>query len=207
MTRIAIIEDNKTYRSALEAYIGSEADLEVLYSVGSYKELNSWPKHAAPNVMVLDIALGNESGIAIIPEIKKRWPGCGILMLTIFEDEERIMNAIEAGAIGFLLKNDLPENIIEAIRKVGNGEGILNGQVARKMFNHISGQKLKRKDVSGYNLTKREKEVVQLLMEGLSYKEIAQRCFISMSTLNSHIINIYNKMDVHSRAEISAKLR
>jgi DNA-binding NarL/FixJ family response regulator len=206
MIRLAIIEDNAGYRSALEAFLKTDENIEVLYSGSSLLDIRPGSRGPAPDVVILDIALGKESGIALIPDIRKLWPRAGIFMLTIFEDEEKIINSIEAGATGFLLKNDPPDKILEAIRRVHLGEGVLNGQVARKMFNHLSEQH-SRKGIDGYNLTKREKEIANLLVEGLSYKEIAARCFISISTLNSHILNIYNKLDVHSRAQITAKFR
>ena len=115
--------------------------------------------------------------------------------------------SIHAGASGYLLKKDSPKKIVEAIRNIHKGEGSINGQVARTLLNAFPKSSQYSPDFAGYNLTKRETEIVLLLIDGLSYKEIASRSFISMATLNTHIRNIYDKLNIHSRAEIAAKFR
>ena len=125
---------------------------------------------------------------------------------SIFEDEEKIFNSIKAGALGYLLKKDPPEKIVEAIKGIYNGESIMNGKIARKMLEFFSRKESDRQQkLEQFNLTKREKEILQLLIDGKSYKHIADICNISLQTLFTHTRNTYNKLNIHSRAEIAAK--
>lgn len=160
-----------------------------------------------PDVFVLDIDLPVISGITGIRLIKDINPEANILMLTVFEDDEKIFQAIKAGAQGYLLKKDPPEKIISAIRAIHGGESMMNGQIARKILNFFSREVPAKPSLEAYNLTKRETEILNLLIEGLSYKEIATRCFISLDTVFSHIRKIYAKLKVNSRSEIAARFR
>src|SRR4051812_15605528 len=125
-------------------------------------------------------------------------------MLTVFEDDEKIFSAIKAGADGYLLKKDPPQKILDAIRDLSEGKASMNGLIAKKVMEFFQVKKPSL-DVEAFNLTKREHEILDLLIQGLSYKEIAAKCFISPETMNSHIKNIYQKLNVHSRAQISAR--
>lgn len=206
MIRLAIIEDNAAYRLALELYIKTGPDIEIVYVDSSVKNLISDPS-LQPHVVIMDIDLGKESGIEGVKKIKEAFPKAGIFMLTVFEDEEKIFQSIQAGALGYLLKKDSPEKIVEAIHNIYRGESVMNGQVARKLLEYFSRRKRYEPDLDSYNLTKREKEILLLLMDGFSYKEIAAKCFISIDTLNSHIRKVYTKLNVHSRSEIAARFR
>ena len=155
----------------------------------------------------MDIDLGKESGIEGVQKIKEVFPEAGIFMLTVFEDEEKIFGSIKAGALGYLLKKDAPGKIVEAVRTIYRGESVMNGAIARKMLDYFSKPIAAKPDLEAYNLTKREKEILGLLMDGLSYKEICAQCFISIDTLNSHIRKVYSKLNVHSRSEIAARFR
>ena len=126
-------------------------------------------------------------------------------MLTVFEDEEKIFGAIKAGANGYMLKKDSPHKIIESVHAVYMGESAMNGLIASKVLEYFYKQQKKKELLKQNNLSVREKEILQLLVKGLSYKEIAATCFISVQTLNSHIKNIYQKLNVHSRSELAAK--
>lgn len=206
MIRLAIIEDNLAYRKALELYLGKVPDINIVYVASTASGLIG-DRTIAPDVVMLDIDLGKDSGIDSIQKIKEVYPLAGIFMLTVFEDEEKIFESIKAGALGYLLKKDAPEKIIEAIRNIAKGESVINGQIARKILEYFSKAHIASLNFEGYNLTKREKEILGLLMDGLSYKEIAANCYISIDTLNSHIRKVYTKLNVHSRSEIAAKFR
>ena len=206
MIRLAIIEDNALYRTALQTYINSIGGIQVVYLESSVNGLLS-NLTLNPDVLIMDIDLGKESGIDGVQKIKQVLPAAGILMLTVFEDDEKIFQSIKAGALGYLLKKDPPGKIVEAIQNIYKGESVMNGQIARKVLNYFSHPKTTAPDFETYNLTKREKEILLLLMDGLSYKEIATKCFISIDTINSHIRKVYTKLNVHSRSEIAAKFR
>lgn len=207
MIRVAIVEDNQAYLKAMQALIGSNADLLLVYTSEDLLDVHALC-HARPDVVILDINLPGIDGISGVKMIKDKWPEAGIFMLTVFEDEDKIFNSVKAGADGYLLKKDSPEKIIEAIHAIYNGESIINGRIARKMLDYFSDQEArKKKDLEQYRLTKREKEILMLIIAGKSYKQIADECSISLQTLFSHTRNIYNKLNIHSRAEIAAKFR
>lgn len=205
MIKLAVAEDNQSYLKALQALINSRPDLQLVYSGENLYDIEGLC-HSNPDVIILDIDLPGVNGIQGLKLIKEKNPGIGIFMLTVFEDDDKIFNAIKAGADGYLLKIDPPEKIIEAIYAIYNGESIINGRIARKMLDYFTGQNNKKKqELEKFRLTKREKEILQLLIEGKSYKLIADLCNISLQTLFSHTRNIYNKLNIHSRSEIAAR--
>lgn len=207
MIRLVIIEDNPAYRKALQVFVGRVPDFEIVYVHDSIEDIKSVIQDANPDVYILDIDLPVISGIEGIKLIKQIQPEANILMLTVFEDEEKIFHSIKAGALGYLLKKDPPEKIVDAIRSIHKGESIMNGQIARKILNYFSQKNPRIYDFEEYNLTRREQEILQLIIEGLSYKEIAAKCSISLDTVFSHIRKIYTKLKVNSRSEISARFR
>ncbi|MBS1921155.1 MAG: response regulator transcription factor [Bacteroidetes bacterium] len=205
MIRVALIEDNLSYLKAMQALIGSKTDLLLVYTAENLKNIDQLCQ-ASPDVIILDIDLPGINGIEGVRFLRDNKITAGIFMLTVFEDDEKIFSAIKAGADGYLLKKDPPDKIIEAIEAVYRGESIINGRVARKMLDYFAGKgTTNQKELEQYNLTKREKEILQLLIAGKPYKLIAEECNISMQTLFSHTKNIYNKLNIHSRAEIAAR--
>ncbi len=182
MIRVAIVEDNLSYLKAMQVLISSQPDMLLVYTAENLFELKALC-HAEPDVVILDIDLPVRSGIEGVQLIKEELPQIGIFMLTVFEDEEKIFSSIKAGAQGYLLKKDSPEKIIEAIKAIYNGESIMNGKIARKMLEYFTRKENKRqRELEQYNLTKREKEILELLINGKSYKQIADTCTISIQT-------------------------
>lgn len=205
MIRVAIIEDNVSFMKAMQVLIASQPDLFLVYTSGDLGDAEAL-YHTNPDVVIMDIDLPFKSGIEGVKMMKENLPDAAVFMLTVFEDEEKIFDSVKAGAMGYLLKKDSPEKIIEAIHAVHNGESIMNGKIARKMLEYFSNhEKDRQQQLEEYNLTRREKEILQLLIDGKSYKIIADTCNISMHTLFTHTRNIYNKLNIHSRAEIAAK--
>jgi DNA-binding NarL/FixJ family response regulator len=145
------------------------------------------------------------SGIEGVWELKKYLPEIKVIMLTVFEEDDQIFGAIKAGAKGYLLKKDSPQKILDAIEAVERGESPMNGMIAAKVLDYFQQKQKSSEILLQSNLTEREKEILQLLIKGNSYKELAGRIFISVETLNSHIKNIYRKLNVHSRSELAAK--
>jgi DNA-binding NarL/FixJ family response regulator len=207
MIKLAIIEDNSAYRTALQLFISKAPDINIVYTAQDLTDISQQIKTTSPDIVIMDIDLPIMSGIEGTRLIKEIRPDINILILTVFEDEEKIFQSIKAGALGYLLKKDSPDKIIDAIRTIQQGESVMNGQIARKILTYFSKEVRMPPDLQEYNLTKREKEILQLLIEGLPYKEIASRCFISIDTVFSHIRKIYAKLRVNSRAEISARFR
>ena len=205
MLNIAVIEDNQQYRRAITMILVMNDKFRVIHTLENCDGMLSGFRAKKPDVVLMDIDMPGMNGIQAVWEIKKIYPEIKILMLTVFEDEEKIFGAIKAGANGYLLKKDSPQKILDAIDRVYSGESPMNGIIASKVLEYFQQTQDTKPDQS--LLTKREKEILELLMQGNSYKEIALTIFISVETLNSHIKNIYRKLKVHSRSELAAKYR
>lgn len=205
MIKVAIIEDNLSFMKAMQVLISNQSDMLLVYTSDSLTDADAL-YHSYPDVVIMDIDLPYKSGIEGVRMIKEKLPSAAVFMLTVFEDDEKIFDSVKAGALGYLLKKDPPEKIIEAVHVVYNQESIMNGKIARKMLDFFSQKEKSRSQrLEEFDLTKREKEILLLLIDGKSYKIIADTCNISMHTLFTHTRNIYNKLNIHSRAEIAAR--
>ena len=206
MIRLAIIEDNISFRATVENLIRQEPDIRIVYSDPGIKNLIG-KSSLQPDVVAMDINLANDSNVKAIEKILETYPRVNILTLTIFEDEEKIFESIKAGAHGYLLRKDCSQKIVEAVHNIYKGDSVINGRIARKLLDYFVLHEKLTPNFESYHLTKREQEILMLLNDGLSYKQIAARCFISIDTLNSHIRKVYTKLNVHSRSEIAARFR
>jgi DNA-binding NarL/FixJ family response regulator len=206
MINTAVVEDDPRYRELLKTILSSSDKVMPVFEAGDCQNIVSEVRKHMPHVVIMDINLPGKSGIEGVEELKRVFPEVKVIMLTVFEDEDKIFAAIKAGADGYLLKKDSPQKVLDSIQDVYEGRSSMNGIIARKVLEYFH-KKPTVKNPDEYSLTKREHEVLELLMDGLTYKDIADKCYISVQTLNSHIKNIYNKLGVHSRAEASAKFR
>jgi DNA-binding NarL/FixJ family response regulator len=204
MIKVAIIEDNHAYRKSLEALISTSAAIELVFSDENSYKLIQTVSVIEPDVVIMDIDIPGMNGIESVLRLKEKSPSLNIFMLTVFEDMDNIFESLKAGAVGYLLKKDKPELILESIIKIKNGESVMNGKIARKVLEYF-GRPLRKASLEEYGLSKREKEILQLLVEGLSYKQIASQCFVTLDTISTHIKRIYNKLNIHSRSELSAR--
>jgi DNA-binding NarL/FixJ family response regulator len=205
MLNIAIIEDNPQYRTAISIILQLNENYRLIHKLENANEMMGRFELEKPDVVLMDIDMPGMNGIEAVWEIKNHWPEIKILMLTVFEDDDKIFGAIKAGANGYLLKKDSPQKILDAIDAVVKGESPMNGMIAAKVLDYFQKQKSNAEQLEQHKLTEREKEILHLLIKGNSYKEIASAIFISVETLNSHIKNIYRKLNVHSRSELAAK--
>lgn len=205
MINIAIIEDNAQYRTAVSIIMQLNEEIRLVHKLENCDEMIGRFQVEKPDVVLMDIDMPGMNGIEAVWELKKIFPEIKILMLTVFEDDEKIFGAIKAGANGYLLKKDSPQKIIDAIIALNKGESAMNGMIASKVLDYFKKNESLARALEDSNLTKKEHEILQLLIKGASYKEIAGLVFISVETLNSHIKNIYRKLNVHSRAEIAAR--
>lgn len=206
MINVAIIEDNSQYRTAISIILQLNENIKLIHKLESCSEILDLFDVDKPDVVLMDIDLPGKNGIQGVWEIKRKWTDIKVLMLTVFEDVEKIFDAIKAGANGYLLKKDSPQKILDAIESVNKGESPMNGVIAAKMLDYFQQSYKKNATMYEASLTAREQEILHLLIKGLSYKEIASGIFISIETLNSHIKNIYRKLNVHSRSELASKL-
>ena len=206
MIKTAVVEDDPRYRDLLKTILTSSEKIEPLFFVDNCLDIISMIRKQTPDVIIMDINLPSRSGIEGVSDVKRLFPEIRVIMLTVFEDEDKIFAAIKAGAEGYLLKKDSPQKVLDSIQDVFDGKSSMNGIIAKKVIEYFQ-KKPAIKTTEEFNLTRRETEILNHLMDGLSYKEIADTCFISVQTLNSHIKNIYQKLGVHSRGEASAKFR
>ena len=203
MISVAIIEDDNVTRESLEILIQSEKDIEF---AGSFTDAETGLEFLTDNpvdIVLMDIHLPSMDGIECVRRLKSVHPGMQFIMCTIFRDDDSVFNALKAGATGYMLKNDDPGKIIDAIRELHRGGSPMTPQIARRVL-----ESFKRPAVNDtlHLLTKRETEMLGLLAKGLRYKEIADKLFISAATVRTHIYNIYQKLQVQSRTEAINKV-
>ena len=204
--RILLVEDHDELRQRLSTLLGSYEDLlcRAAADAGSAERALA---AGAYDVVVMDINLDGafpgtgEGGIELTRRIKERMPDTQVLICTVHEDEHRIFSALKAGATGYILtRAPLPE-LIEAVRQIHRGESPMTGSIARKVVASFGMRPLE----NGERLTEREQQVLDLLSEGLKAKEIAEKLFVSITTVRSHVRGIYEKLHVQNRVEMMRK--
>jgi DNA-binding NarL/FixJ family response regulator len=206
MTGIKIImyDDNAFFRDSVTLLIKNSSDFTLL---ATYDQCNDVIKNVSdtrPDVVIMDIDMPGLNGIDGVRLIRQNYPSVQILMLTAFADEDKVFAAIKAGAGGYLLKNTEPKNLLNAVSEVYNGGAPLSPSIARKILAQFQGLPPQKK-TEDYRLSHREKEVLQLLIDGLSYKMIAAKLNITYDTVRAHIKKIYEKLHVASMTEAVAK--
>lgn len=204
MKKLAVIEDNHQYRKALELIFSEYSNYQIIHMLERAEFIEEAFLKELPDIVIMDIDLPGKNGIEAVKDIKKNYPEIKILMLTVFEDAEKIFDAIKAGANGYLLKKDSPARIVEAVDQISRDESPINSVIATKLLEYFH-YKDKQSKAETFNLTAREKEILQHLVNGHSYKEIAAICNITFQTLNSHTKKIYQKLNIHSRSEAAAR--
>lgn len=204
--RVLIFDDNNDRRDSLAMLVASTGELEL---AGNYPDCRNALEAVGkemPDVILMDIGMPGINGISATALIKKNFPDVHILIQTVFEDTEKIFRAITAGASGYLLKSSPAEKIVEAILEIHRGGSFLSPAVATKVLDHYRTAPAHSSNGSALNsLSDREREVLNLLVEGMSYKLIAGKLDISYFTVNTHIRKIYEKLQVHSSGEAVAK--
>jgi len=199
-----IVEDDDLYRKNIQAVINATADIRCEKGFASCEELfRVLDTEFAPEVVLMDIGLPGMDGIEGLKRVKKISPATDIIMLTIHVEDEKVFRSICSGANGYLLKSSTPEEIIHAIREVLGGGAPMNAQIAHKVLQMFSQLAAPRGD---YGLTEREKEILVLITSGLTNKAIAEKLFVSFFTVDTHLKNIYAKLQVHTRSGAVGKV-
>lgn len=199
MIRVAIIEDIESIRRTIAAFLRAQENFEIVSASGSVEEFLEVKENITqPDVILCDIGLPGISGLEGIKIFKREIPHAEVVMLTVFDHEEHIYKALCAGATGYLLKSSELQDIKQSIVNITLGEVPMSKAVARKVLDHFNP---KRTYAASNELTAKEKQVLQSMADGLSYKMIAERLSISLQTVQSHVKNIYRKLHVHSKAE------
>ena len=205
MTRIAIVEDNKTIRESLTEFIQADPDCRCVCACATAEEaLEAIPRHQ-PEIVLMDIQLPNLSGIECTARLKQLLPSVQIIMVTVYEDTERIFRALRAGACGYLLKRCTPEEVISAIREVRQGGAPMSREIARKVITSFQEPLATAAEVA--ELSPREREILELLAQGFPNKEIAHRLGVNDGTVRWHLRHVYEKLHVRSRTAAALKFR
>lgn len=199
---VCIVEDNKELRNALEEIISMSDGYKCIGTMGSAEDAVMQIPVLNPDVVLMDINLGTvESGIDVVRVLKPRIPDTNFMMCTVYEEDEKIFEALSAGASGYILKKTDPSRMLEAIRELYEGGAPMSSQIARKVVfafqqrQAISNSEAEKLDM----LSAREKEILELLSKGLMYKEIASQLFLSPETVRKHVYHIYEKLHVSNR--------
>ena len=204
MIRVGIVEDNQVLLKSMEQLFEQTTDIRCVASVKNLLNVVSVFQKAKPDIVIMDIGLPDISGIEGVRTLKNNFDNIQILMFTVFEDDDKIFEAISEGASGYLLKKTRPQEILEAIRSLHQGGSPMSPSVARRVIQFFqAGPPLKEED---YQLTTREKEILFALVDGLSYKKIADKCYLSVHTIRKHISSIYEKLHLHSKSQAVAKI-
>jgi DNA-binding NarL/FixJ family response regulator len=202
---VVIVEDDRALRQQIVDILGSASDIRCIGAFASAEEALKAIPTKAPDVVLMDIKLPGMSGIDCVAKLKRMLPSLQIIMVTIFEDSERIFRALKAGASGYLVKSRPPEQLLEAIRDVHTGGSPMSSHIARKVVQHF--HLLDPSPKEAENLSPREEQVLDLLASGFIYKEIGDKLNISVETVRTYVKNICNKMHVRNRVEAVAKHR
>ncbi|HZI33708.1 MAG TPA: response regulator transcription factor [Candidatus Binatia bacterium] len=205
MTKVAIVEDNATLRKYLVELIGNTPGHRCVCACASAEEaVVEIPAHK-PNVVLMDIHLPGESGIACTARLREKLPNLQIIMLTVYKDIKMIFQALKAGACGYVLKRSDDREIMEAIAEVRSGGAPMTSEIARMVVRSFM-ESPKETEANGTEqLSAREMEILALVAEGCPNKEIATRLFISSATVRTHLMHIYDKLHVRCRTEAAAK--
>jgi DNA-binding NarL/FixJ family response regulator len=205
MTKIAIVEDNKVIRESLTEFIHADPEFRCVCACATAEEaLKIIPKHE-PEIVLMDIQLPNMSGIDCLAQLKQMLPSLHIIMVTVYEDTERIFKALRMGACGYLLKRCTPEELLTAIREVRQGGAPMSREIARKVI--FSFQEPVKAAAEVEDLSPRELEILELLAGGFPNKAIADRLGLTDGTVRWHLRHVYHKLHVRSRTEAALKFR
>jgi DNA-binding NarL/FixJ family response regulator len=201
--RIAIVEDQRHIRKGLEALIAGTLGFEC---AGTFRNMEDalahfWPQ--PPHAFLVDLGLPRMSGLDGLPHLKQRYPGVPLVVLTVFEDDDRIFRALCAGACGYLLKKTPPAKLLDALKEAIAGGAPMSPEIARRVVELF--RAMRPPQSAAYNLSAQETRLLRFLVDGHSYKTAAAEMNISVTTVAFHVQNIYQKLHVHSKSEAVAK--
>ena len=196
--KVSIVEDITEIREGLTDLIRSDKELLILENFDNAESAAAKLPDLEADIVIMDINLPGMSGIDCIRQLKEKCRGTQFMMFTVYENDEKVLQALQAGATGYLLKRTEPLRILESIKELNQGGSPMSSNIARKLLNiFLDEKKVTKKEI----LSDRENEVLQLLADGLLYKEIAERLHIVHGTVRQHIHNIYEKLHVQNRTE------
>jgi DNA-binding NarL/FixJ family response regulator len=201
--RVAVIEDDAPLCKIIVGWLLEPGDIEVVAEYPSAEQALAEVPALHPGVVLVDINLPDTNGIECVRRLKPQMPGTQFLMLTVFEDAQRLFKSLAAGATGYLLKRASAQELLAAVRAIHRGESPMSGTIARKVVASFHPTGAKSSDT--ITLGEREEQILDLLSQGFLFKEIADKLQISQFTVNAHVRSIYEKLHVHSRSQAVAK--
>lgn len=197
--RILLADDHMMVRSGLSTVLAVYDDMKLVGEAGDGEEAIRLSESLQPDVVLMDLLMPNMDGVAATRVIKERWPRIQVIALTSFKDKEYVEGALKAGASGYLLKNVSAEELVNAVRRAVSGQPSLSPEAARVLIQRVN------QPVSpGEDMTEREREILELMVKGLSNTQIAERLIVSQSTVKFHVSNILSKLGVTGRTEAVA---
>jgi len=200
---VAIVEDNDKIRDGLSLLIDGSEGFRCVATYSNAEDALKYLPGQKPDVVLMDIQLPKMSGIECVENLKEKSPDLQIMMLTVYEDNEQVFKSLAAGATGYILKRTPPAELLEAIRELHEGGSPMSDQIARKVVQTF--QQIGKSSKETENLSERETEILSYLAKGYQDKEIAEKFFLSVKTIRTHLRNIYKKLHVHSRTEAVLK--
>jgi DNA-binding NarL/FixJ family response regulator len=204
-TKVIIVEDHKLFREGLKSILSDKAGLEVVGEAGDGLEAIRTVKKCQPDIILLDLSMPKMNGISVMREIKSQFPEIKIMALTIHESDQYVLEAFEAGADGYCLKDAGRNELMVAVESVLQGKRYISPSVSDNVLEgYLTGRKKLKSKTSWDTITQREREVLKLLGEGYQNKEISDMLHISVKTVEKHRANIMNKLDLHNAAALTA---
>jgi Response regulator containing a CheY-like receiver domain and an HTH DNA-binding domain len=204
--RILVIEDNRVLRDGITAMLNEQADMHVVATIGSGNNVLLKASQTKPHVILMDVGLKNFKESSVVESIKKKMPEVKVIGMGFVPTQSDIVEFVEAGASGFILKVATVKEFLGTIRSVAQGVKVLPPSLAGSLFSHVIELALKKnkgKITNAVRMTKREREIIVLIADGLSNKEIAQQLNIATHTVKSHVHNIMEKLALHTRLQIA----
>ena len=205
--RIVIADDHGVVREGLRAVLGSEPDMEVVGEAATGKEVLERATEARPDVILMDIQMPDLNGIEATRRILEVNPEVGVVVLTMFEDDDSVFSAMRAGARGYVLKGAPPSEILKVLRAVAGGEAHFGPEIARRLMSFFSVPEAASPEESFPELTSREREILDLIARGHTNTKIAARLFVSPKTVGNHISHIFTKIQVADRPHAIIRAR
>jgi two-component system, NarL family, response regulator LiaR len=201
--KVLIVDDHPVFREGLRRCLEARKEVRVIAAVGSGEEMwEAIRTHGLPQIVLMDVEMPNQNGIELTQELREKHPEVRVIMLTAFSDSERVFSALKAGAVGYLLKNVSPDEILATVERAAAGEPMLSGEIAGRVLREFEREREEdryREQLAG--LTPREEEILKLLATGESNREIGNRLFISEQTVKNHVASIFRKLHVNDRTK------
>jgi len=197
--RVLVADDHSIVRKGIRALLATEHDIEVIGEVGDGAEAVTEAQALQPDVILMDLVMPKMDGIEATRQITAKQPGTHVLVLTSFAADDKVFPAIKAGALGYLLKDSSPEDLVQAIRQVHRGEPSLEPSIARKVLTEMSSGP--KRPLTTDPLTGRELEILRLIAQGCNNKEIADKLVIAEMTVRTHVSNVLGKLHLASRTQ------